>query len=104
MLPLMLFMYTMRLGEAAAPLSPRIESEIANHLGFVNAALADREWLVGDFTAADIQMSFVGEVAGAFGRHAAFPNIKGWVDRFQARPAYKAALEKGGPYSFAAKG
>jgi glutathione S-transferase len=104
MLPLMLFMYTSRLGEAAAPLQPRIESEIANHLGYVDAALADREWLLGeDFTAADIQMSFVGEVAGVFGRFAAYPNLKDWVDRFQARPAYKAALEKGGPYSFAPK-
>ena len=36
----------------------------------------------------------VGEVAGAFGRFSDYPNIKGWVDRFQARPAYRAALEK----------
>jgi glutathione S-transferase len=28
-----------------------------------------------------------------------YPNIKGWVERFQARPAYIAALEKGGPYN-----
>ncbi|MGZ6014260.1 MAG: glutathione S-transferase, partial [Phenylobacterium sp.] len=35
MLPLMLFMYVGRLGEAAAPLLPRIESEIANHMGYV---------------------------------------------------------------------
>jgi glutathione S-transferase len=102
MLPLMLFMYTGRLGEAAAPLSPRIESEIANHLGYVNAALEGRDWLLGDeLSAADIQMSFVGEVTGAFGRLDQYPNIKAWVARFQARPAYKAALAKGGAYSFA---
>ncbi len=102
MLPLMLFMYTGRLGEAAAPLQPRIESEIANHLGFVNQSLAGRDYLLGDeLTGADIQMSFVGEVTGAFGRLAQYPNIGGWVSRFQARPAYKAALEKGGAYSFA---
>jgi len=102
MLPLMLLMYVMRLGEAGAPLHPRIESEIANHLGYVDGALADREWLLsGDLTAADIQMSFVGEVAGAFGRLDRHPNLKAWVARFQARPAYKAALERGGPYSFA---
>ena len=102
MLPLMLFMYTGRLGEAAAPLSPRIESEIANHLGYVNGALEGRDWLLGDeLSAADIQMSFVGEVAGAFGRFEQYPNIKAWVERFQARPAYKAALAKGGAYSFA---
>jgi len=100
MLPLMLFMYVGRLGEAGAPLHPRIESEIANHLGYVEKSLEGRDWLLGaDISAADIQMSFVGEVTGAFGRYAKYPNIKGWVDRFQARPAYRAALEKGGPYN-----
>jgi len=102
MLPLMLFMYVGRLGEAGAPLHPRIESEIANHLGYVNGALEGRDWLVGDeLSGADIQMSFVGEVTGAFGRLDQYPNIKAWLGRFQARPAYKAALEKGGAYSFA---
>ncbi len=103
MLPLMLKMYAGRLGEAGAPLQPRIDSEIANHLGYVEDALGGREWLVGDtLTGADIQMSFVGEVAGAFGQRASHPNIDAWVKRFQARPAYKRALERGGPYSFAA--
>lgn len=102
MLPLMLFMYVGRLGEAAAPLHPRIESELANHLGYVDRALTGREWLVGDgLTGADINLSFVGEVTGAFGRLDQYPGMKAWVERFQARPAYKAALEKGGAYSFA---
>jgi glutathione S-transferase len=100
MLPLLLFMYVSRLGEAGAPLHPRIESEMANHMGYVDKALAGRDWLLDDFSAADVQMSFVGEVLGAFGRLDAYPNIKAWVKRLQARPAYKAALEKGGAYSF----
>ncbi len=33
MLPLMLNLYVSRLGEAGSPLRPRIESEMANHLG-----------------------------------------------------------------------
>jgi glutathione S-transferase len=102
MLPLMLLLYTGRLGEAAAPLQPRIESEIANHLGYIDRALAGREWLLGDeLSGADINLSFVGEIAGVYGRFAQYPNIEAWVGRFQARPAYKAALEKGGAYSFA---
>ena len=72
---------------------------MANHLSYVNAALAGKDWLLGDFTAADVQMSFVGEVARAFGQMETYPNIKTWVDRFQARPAYVAALEKGGAYN-----
>lgn len=102
MLPLMLSMYTGRLGEAAAPLKPRIDSEIANHMGYVEKSLAGRDWLLGsELTGADINLSFVAEVMGAFGRLDAYPNMKAWLDRFQARPAYKAALAKGGTYSFA---
>jgi glutathione S-transferase len=100
MLPLMLNMYVMRLGEAGAPLHARIADEMANHLGYVEQSLAGRDWLMGkELTGADIQMSFVGEVARAFGQHDKYPNIKGWVERFQARPAYIAALEKGGAYN-----
>lgn len=100
MLPLMLKLYVGRLGEAGAPLSPRIDSEIANHIGFVNRSLAAGPWLMGEsFSAADIQMSFVGEALRA-GR-SAFPNIDAWVRRFQARPAYRRALERGGPYALA---
>ena len=102
MLPLMLNLYVSRLGPAGAPLHPRIESEIANHLGYVDGALAGREYLVGgDLTGADVQMSFVGEVAGAFGKRASYPNLDGWIRRLQARPAYQRALEKGGAYSYA---
>lgn len=103
MLPLMLFMYVGRLGEAGAPLHPRIEDEIGNHLSYVNGALEGRDWLMGDFTAADIQMSFVGEVAGAFGRYPQYPNLAAWVKRFQDRPAYRSALEKGGAYNLGPK-
>ena len=103
MLPLMLKMFCGRLGEAAAPLAPRIDSEIANHLGYVEASLAGTDWLVGNtLSGADVQMSFVGEIAGRYGLFASHPNIAAWVKRFQGRDAYKRALERGGPYSFAA--
>ena len=104
MLPLMLNMYVMRLGEAGAPLHPRIADEMANHLGYVNASLEGRDWLMGkEITGADVQMSFVGEVCNAFGQGDRYPNIKAWVDRFQKRPAYRTALEKGGPYNMGPK-
>jgi glutathione S-transferase len=100
MLPLMLALYVGRLGEAGAPLQPRIDSETANHLGYLDAALAGRDWLVGsDLTAADVQMSFVGEVAVTRGAGAQYLNMARWVARFQARAAYRRALEKGGPYA-----
>lgn len=100
MLPLLLKLYVSRLGDAGAPLAPRIDGELANHLSFVDRALAGRDWLVGDvLTGADVQMSFVGEAAR--GLRARYPNMDTWVRRFQARPAYRRALERGGPYSMA---
>ena len=100
MLPLMLKLYVSRLGEGGAPLAPRIDSEIANHLGFIDQSLDGRDWLVGNqLTGADIQMSFVGEAAR--GLRAQYPQIDAWVRRFQARPAYRRALERGGPYALA---
>ena len=102
MLPLMLELYVSRLGEAGAPLEPRIESELARHLGYVDQSLQGREWLVGnELTGADIQMSFVGEVAGSRGYRERYPAMAAWVKRLQARPAYRRALERGGPYSLA---
>jgi glutathione S-transferase len=102
MLPLMLNLYVSRLGDAGAPLQPRIESEMANHLGHLDSVLADRKFLLGDnLTGADIQMSFVGEVVGAFGKRAAYPNLDAWIARLHERPAYRRALEKGGAYAYA---
>ncbi len=101
-LPFMLKLYCGMLGDGAAPLAPRIDSEIANHLGYVEVSLAGKDWLLGSkLSGADIQMSFVGEIACRYGLHATHPNIGAWVKRFQARDAYKRALERGGPYSMA---
>ena len=102
MLPLMISFYTMRLGEAAAPIKERLDGEIDNHLGYVNAALKGRPYLLGDsLTGADVQMSFVGEVGRALGRLGPFPALGAWVDRIHDRPAFKNALEKGGAYNLA---
>ncbi len=102
MLPLMLNLYAARLGDAAAALMPRIEGEITNHLAYIDGALKGRQFLVGDtLSGADIQMSFVGEVAGAFGKRAQYPNLDAWTKRLHERPAYKKAIEKGGAYNLA---
>src|SRR3712207_7893802 len=51
---LMLHLYLSRLGEAGAPLAPRIDSELANHLGHLDASLRGREYLLGEgLTGAD---------------------------------------------------
>jgi len=100
MLPMMLNLYTMRLGEAGAPLQPRIDSEIAGNLAYIEKSLAGSDYLLGpELTAADVQMSFVGEIGRAFGRLGDYPNVSAWVDRMHARAAYKRAIERGGAYN-----
>jgi glutathione S-transferase len=102
MLPLMLNLYVGRLKEAGAPLHPRIDSEMANHLGYVDAALKGRDFFVGrSLTGADIQMSFVGEMAKVFDKLGPYPNLAAWLTRMHARPAFQRSVEKGGAYRFA---
>jgi len=101
MLPVMLKLYTSRLGEAGAPLAPRIQSEIENHFGWLDGLLASSPWFVGrEFSAADIQLSFPIQAARMLHGLQKFPNLAGFLERAQARPAYKRALERGGPYAF----
>lgn len=101
MLPFMLRLYTGRLGEAAAPLKPRIDEQIASHLKYFEDALAGNDWLVGNtLSGADIMMSFIAEFTAVQGLGDAYPNIVACARRIQARPAWQAALERGGPYAF----
>jgi glutathione S-transferase len=91
-----------RIGEAAAAALPRWDTEVALQLTYINGALEGRRYLLDDFfSAADIQLSFVGELAMFMIGLSDYPNIEAWLRRFQSRSAYKAALQKGGPYRFA---
>jgi len=101
MLPLMLRLYAGRLGEAAAPLFPRIESEIQNHIGFLESHMEGRDFFVGDdLTAADVNLSFPIQATRMLHGMDAFPNLAAFLDRIHARKAYQRAIERGGPYAF----
>lgn len=78
-----------------------IEPQIALHLDFIEAELGTSAWFAGsDFSAADIQMSFPLEAAAARGGiDASRPKAAGFLERIHARPAYRRALERGGPYA-----
>jgi glutathione S-transferase len=103
MLPLLLALYVSRLGEAAAPLHPRITSEIDSHLSHADAALKDSDYFAADrLSAADIQMSFVLDAANVGGRLGKYPNLSRARALHRARPAYQRALERGGPYQLGA--
>ena len=84
-------------------LAAMVEPNLKRQLDFMEAELGKSEWFAGaDFSAADIQMSFPVEAAAQrAGLDASRPKLMAFLKRIHARPAYKAALERGGPYSFA---
>jgi glutathione S-transferase len=97
MVPLLLRLYVSRLGDAGKPLHPRIASEMDNHLGWLNSELEHSDWFVGnDITGADINLSFVAQMAIRFAGRDAYPNLTRFVDRIEARPAYLRAITRSG--------
>ncbi len=97
MLPLMLKLYVSRLGEGGAPLQPRIQSELTNHLGYLNAELTDRDYFVGnELSGADVQLSFVAQMAVKSAGRETFPHLTRFVDMIEARPAYQRAISRSG--------
>lgn len=92
-----------RLGILGRPARPTLLKMAARHLDWLESELSGRDWFAGEeFSAADIMMSFPLEVArGRAGLGAERPNLIDWLERLHARPAYAAALRKGGPYAYA---
>ena len=84
-------------------LAAMVEPNLKRQLDFMEAELGKSEWFAGpEFSAADIQMSFPVEAAAQrAGLDASRPKLMAFLKRIHARPAYKKALERGGPYSFA---
>jgi glutathione S-transferase len=81
-------------------LTTLVNPQLKQHMNFWESELTTSEWFAGDaFTAADIQMSFPLEAAAARGGlEQGHPQAMAFLDRIHARPAYRRALEKGGPY------
>ncbi|MFM2067802.1 MAG: hypothetical protein RLZZ584_2711 [Pseudomonadota bacterium] len=89
---------------AAKVLQGFVLPNLKAQLDFMEAELVRTTWFAGDeFSAADIQMSFVLEAAAQRGglRADRYPRLAEVLARLQSRPAYRRALERGGPYSFA---
>ena len=84
-------------------LAVMVEPNLKRQLDFMEAELGKSEWFAGaEFSAADIQMSFPLEAAAQrAGLDASRPKLMAFLKRIHARPAYRQALKRGGPYSFA---
>ena len=78
-------------------LRPNIDAQ----LDFIEAELTGAPWFAGgSFSAADVMMSFPLEAASARGGFGSRTRIGDWLARIHDRPAYQAALQKGGPYAY----
>jgi len=77
-----------------------LDHNVKNNLDFMEATLTKTNWFCGNqLTAADIQMSFPLEAAAVRTNLGnGYPKLEGFLVRMRARPAYKAALDKGGHY------
>jgi len=93
----------------ARAISRRVdETYITPNIGaivdFMEAELSRSTWFAGnEFSAADVQMGYVIEAAEARGViHDKHTRLRAFIDRSRSRPAYRAAIEKGGPFQLLA--
>lgn len=97
--PVMLKLYTARLGEAGAALAPRIDEQLTAHVAFAEDGLGANLHFAGDdWSAADVMMSFPAEIALMQGFAAKAPKLASFVEAVHSRPAWRRARERGGPY------
>ncbi|MCO6049901.1 glutathione S-transferase [Mesorhizobium sp. RP14(2022)] len=95
--PLLIKLYLGRVGEVPEQVAQRVDGQVFNALEYANDELAKRDFFAGQFSAADIQMSYPVQAAAMQPGFAdRFPNLQAWLDRIAERPAYKRAIERGG--------
>jgi len=88
---------------SARTIESYIDPQLKTHFDFIESELSKSTWFAGEeFSAADVMMSFPLEAGASRGNATVGrPRLKAYVERIHARPAYKRALEKGGPYAYA---
>ena len=72
---------------------PILKDRVRKRLGELSDRLGDAEWLAGDFSAGDLLMVSVLLRSRPSGMVEEFPNLSAYVDRGEARPAYKRAFD-----------
>ena len=82
-----------------------VDPQLKLHLDYLEGEIGKTGWFAGDeFTAADVQMSFPLEAAASRAAlDASRPGLHAFLERIHARPAYRAALERGGDYDLVPK-
>jgi glutathione S-transferase len=72
--------------------------QVALQLDYVSGLLAGQDYLMGHFTAADLQLAFILQTARGLGFLQARQVLADYLARLETRPAYKSAIEHGGPF------
>jgi glutathione S-transferase len=72
---------------------PLVKDRIRARLSQLRDSLGEAEWLVGEFSAADLMMASVLIRLRSSGLLDEFPTLAAYVARGEARPAYKRAFE-----------
>jgi glutathione S-transferase len=90
------------LGGVTGGLSPGlkgfVDAELKLHLDHISTAIDGGGWLMGDlFTGADIQLFYVLEIAAMIRALDGHPAVRAYLERCRARPAFRRAIEVGGP-------
>ncbi len=97
MTPILLNLYVGRLGDAGAPLQPRISEQLQSHFQYMEDMLRPSgHFVLDDLSAVDIMLSFPAQVAVRLGHAEQFPKMAAFVKEIEARPAFARALESGG--------
>ena len=103
-LPLMLKLYTSKLPDGGEALKPRINDELTRHLGYIEKSLEGVNWFVGNtFSGADVQLSFIAEIAPMMYTVDKLPNLMAFRNRCHERPAYKRGIAKTDFYAYGPK-
>ena len=100
---LLVWFNLMRVGDAAKPVIDRVRGQIDVQLQHVEDRIRVSQHLAGSaFTLADIQMSYPLELGAARGiiTPTTFPSLLPYLRLIQSRPAYQAAVKRGGGYQY----
>jgi glutathione S-transferase len=77
----------------------RILTRMANMLAYVDGEIAGKEYFAGEFSAADVMMVFPFTTMRRYLDYdiAPYANIGKYLERIEARPAYRRAMARAGP-------
>ncbi|MEL6757680.1 MAG: glutathione S-transferase family protein, partial [Pseudomonadota bacterium] len=95
--PLLMKLLLSRMEEKPPVFEMFSAGEVALQLGYLEARLADREFVMGDrFQAPDIGTTYIAQMAERLGELGPYPALAAYLARNTARPAFLRAAEKTG--------